>query len=103
MLKTCRRVVVSVIFRLPLGICFGFRTSDFGFETSAPRPTPFGGFPRLDDPLFPGLAPPKAEPLVSQASPFWRPNPPHTSVASPEPPRSLAVVPSIRIEGTTAR
>jgi hypothetical protein len=31
MLKTDRRVVVWVIPRLVLGICFGFRDSDFGF------------------------------------------------------------------------
>lgn len=35
MFKTSRRTVVSVIPLLVLGICFGFRISNFGFESPA--------------------------------------------------------------------
>src|ERR1039458_8173592 len=85
------RAMVLVILYLAFGICFGLRISDFGFETSAPGPSLFGGFPRLGGPPPPSLAPLKAEPFVPQPSPFCRPIPPDTSVASPESRHSTSV------------
>jgi hypothetical protein len=57
---------------------------------TAPRPSPFAGFPRLGGPSAPSLAPWEAEPLVPQPSPFWRSIPAYRPISSPEPRRSTS-------------